>query len=85
MNSGKGILAVQPAVVDKLKKMGHFKNQESLCGKKKTTVVSRLMREVLVFLFHWYDHTVLCLSIHRYTQNMQLSSVLLLQPRKKYS
>lgn len=34
MNSGKGILAVQPAVVDKLKKMGHFKNQESLCGKK---------------------------------------------------
>lgn len=85
MNSGKEILAVQPAVVDELKKkMGHFKNQESLCGKKNTTLVSGLMREVLVFLFHRYDHTVLCLSIHHYTQNMQLSSVLLLQPRKKY-
>lgn len=39
MNSGKEILAVQPAVVDKLKKkMGHFKNRESLCGKKNTTL-----------------------------------------------
>lgn len=38
--------------------MGHFKNQESLCGKKNTTLVSGLMREVLVFLFHRYDHTV---------------------------